>query len=192
MPVAPQFYWRDASREDRPLLQGFTCTAELPRDRNGRPLPHPKPWEHDVQSWIRSRTPPAGPGEALRLETDEESLRAFGALAMVDQEGEMVIVKLQAVAISTECRGGGGEVADGAIEEALARAVELTAKAGGTTTLLVAWVDPRNDASKRLMERAGFAIHGLIPGNPPLEQWTLQVVPAGERERHERPGSRPR
>ena len=182
MPFAPPFDWRDALREDRPLLQRFTCTAEPSKDRNGRPLPHPKPWEHDVQSWIRSRTPPAGPGEALRLETDEESLRAFGALAVVDQEGEIVIVKLQAVAISKECRGGDGEVANGALDEALGRAVELTSHAGGTITLVVAWVDPRNDASKRLMERSGFTTRGFIPGNPPLEEWTLQVAPAGGTE----------
>lgn len=169
-----QFAWRDATRNDRPLLQSFSCTATSRRDRSGRRLAHPRPWEREVEAWIRSQTPPAGPNESLRLEELGPYLRAVGALALAERREGIVIVKLRAVAINIAHRGGDGTVADGVIEDVLRTATELAAAAGGTRTILVAWVDHRNLPSKRLLGRSGFALRRALPHN--LEEWVVEVL----------------
>lgn len=122
--------WRDARRDDRQLLQSFCCTVEPRRDPQGRPLSHPRPWEREVEAWIRSRTPPAGPREALRLETEEAALRAVAGMAVAEQRHGMVIVKLLAIAVNVIARGGDGTVADGAIDDAFRAALTLTSRLG--------------------------------------------------------------
>lgn len=176
--MAGGFEWRDATRHDRPLLQGFSCTPDPGRTATDRPLPYQRPWERDVEAWIRVQTPPAGPGEALRIETDDVSVQAVAALVLADERQAIAIVKIQAIAVSLTVRGGDGTIADAAMTEALSQATRLSAAAGYRRTIVVAWVDERNLESQRLLGRSGFARFRRI--SEELFEWALVVVVGDE------------
>ena len=150
--------WRDAGRADRMVLQGFSCTRPVARGLDRRPLPHPKPWEFTVQSWIRSQTPPAGSGEAVRLglQASTGELAAVGALSRVLSAGNQSIVKLQALAVASMHRGAGGTIADELVNETLECAAVLGHDAGATRTLVIAWVHEQNTPSQDLLRRNDF------------------------------------
>jgi hypothetical protein len=116
---------------DRALRQSFACTLPAPRLANGRPGPHPRPWEREVEAWIRRQTPPAGPGELLRRGEQDGSLVALGAAALAEQADEVCVVKLHALAICTAARGGSGELAELLVEQMLRRSSALSEALGG-------------------------------------------------------------
>ena len=156
--------WRDAARQDRSLLQQFQCTDDPGRQLDGRPLPHKKPWEYLVQAWIRTRTPPAGADETLRLWSNESDLLAVGAAALIDGTVPRAIVKLQVVAVNVSERGGNGSLADSVMAEMLDRSMDLGIRAGADETLVTSWVHEENLASQRLLERTSFVNLGPLPG----------------------------
>jgi len=126
-------------------------------------MPHQKPWEYLVQAWIRTRTPPAGEGEFLRLGLIESDLCAVGAVALIEKTTPRAIVKLQVAAIGVDQRGGDGSLADSVIAEMLDRSMELGVGVGASETLVTSWVHEENLASQRLLGRTGFANLGSLP-----------------------------
>jgi len=168
--------WRDAAREDRHLLQGFRCTIDHTRNRDGRPLFHPRPWEHELQSYLRRMTPPSGADQRLRLGLDvSEKLMGVSEQVRIETVGSIAVVKLQALAISVDARGQGGQVADLTLADALIRSADLAHETGASEALVIGWVDPRNQASKGLLTRAGFNRRGNAPGG--LEDWAIVIEP---------------
>lgn len=167
------FIWRDAERDDRPLLQQFCCTPPAPRGPGRRPLAHPRQWERDVEVWFRTRTPPAGPAEVMRLLTDDVAVRAAHGLAAISHRQRGLVVLIQAVAVCMKDRGHGGAVADNAIEDALMCAMRLGNEASAATILVLARVDERNLPSAAMFERAGFGLAGPTEG--PFTEWVLQL-----------------
>ena len=147
--------WRTAQRDDRAALQEFTCTVPEPSLLFGQARrSHPKPWERSVQSFIRSCQPPVAADESLFLGEDPSGVAAVCAMA---EQGSPALVKIRAVAVALRYRGQGGVHADEALEVVLETAAAHGREAGLDAVRLVGWVDPRNDASKRLNTRAGFA-----------------------------------
>jgi hypothetical protein len=124
--------WRDAARRDRPPLQRFQCTDDAPKRPEGRALPHPKQWEVDVQGWIRTRTPPAGPNEVLRLGVGhaETEISAVGGACVIATDGPIAVVKLIGIAIAARYRNTGGELADQTMEQMLRCAKDLVQGVG--------------------------------------------------------------
>lgn len=156
--------WREARREDRRSLQQFTCTTPKPTGRNYR-LPHPFPWELDVQNHIRDLKPPAAGSIQLGWSGDTGELAAVVWWKDPETAGEYDIV---ALAVSVAFRGQG--CGDLAMEHALA-VMEFEAGAAGATTLnVLAFRDGRNDKSKQLLERHGFL---LADGQEKPEPWML-------------------
>jgi len=160
--------WRPAARSDRPALQEFTCTVPDQRLFGQVKRWHPKKWEQDVQSFIRACRPPAGPDEQLLLGLDGAGIAAVCSLA---EQGSAALVKIRAIAVDVRHRGQGGAVADEAMEVALEAAGARALEKGLDTVQVIGWVDPQNEASKRMNTRAGFGFKGLTSDG--LEQWIL-------------------
>lgn len=162
--------WRAAGRLDRTALQQFTCTVPLRPYRPNQPR-HPKRWELEVQSGIRALQPPVGPDQILLIGEDTSGIAAVTLTA--EQDAGPAIVKLQAIAVATRCRGQGGGYADEALQVAL-EAVETRANNSGLKEFLaVGWIDPRNHASKLMCQRAGFVHLGNTP--QALEEWGITI-----------------
>lgn len=165
--------WRAAQRDDRAALQQFTCTAPLRPYLTSQPtLPrHDKPWELDVQSGIRVLQPPLGSDQILMIGEDASGVAAVSLSA--EQDGSAALVKLRAIAVATRLRGLGGGYADEAFHIAL-EAIEARARNEGLKdSFVVGWIDPRNNASKLMCERAGLAYLGETQGA--LEEWGIVV-----------------
>ena len=161
--------WRTAQRDDRAALQEFTCTVPEPSLLFGQARrSHSKPWERSVQSFIRSCQPPVAADESLFLGEDPSGVAAVCAMA---EQGSPALVKIRAVAVALRYRGQGGVHADEALEVVLETAAAHGREAGLDAVRLVGWVDPRNDASKRLNTRAGFACQKVTSDG--LEEWVL-------------------
>lgn len=124
-----------------------------------------------MEAWIRSQKPPVGPDEELRLGFRDDALIAVGAAVLAERREEVHIVKLQAIAVSATERGRDGAVADQLLDEMLAASVRITA--GASRTIVVAWVHPRNEPSRRLLKRGGLAYRGPAPHG--YEEWVIQV-----------------
>lgn len=156
--------WRVADRGDYAALQGFTCTVRAQPVFGQKRKYHPKPWELDVQSGIHALHPPVSRDQALLLGEDAQGIAAVSFLA---EQEDASTVKIRAIAVATRYRGQGGVHAD----EALQVALETAAERG--RNIVVGWVDPRNNASKLLNQRAGFTYRRNTPAG--LEEWVLEL-----------------
>ena len=157
-------------RLDRTALQQFTCTVPLRPYRPNQPR-HPKRWELEVQSGIRALQPPVGPDQILLIGEDASGIAAVTLTA--EQDAGPAIVKLQAIAVATRCRGRGGGYADEALQVTL-EAVEARASNSGLKEFLaVGWIDPRNHASKLMCQRAGFVHLGNT--SQAFEEWGITI-----------------
>jgi hypothetical protein len=94
-------------------------------------------------------------------------------VCLLAEQEDAGIFKIQAIAVSIHYRGRGGAHGDEAMDVALETAAERGRKSGADTVLVVGWIDPRNYASKRLNQRAGFAHRRNTPFG--LEEWVLAL-----------------
>jgi RimJ/RimL family protein N-acetyltransferase len=173
---SPEVTWREARREDRTLLQGFTCCAPLPQNQMGRKFPHPKPYEYEVQSFFREFRPPTGPDQKLLLGIREDDLCAVIAMSRQKSSGEIGYVKLQAVAISLDERGKGGILANEVIDVSLREAFKFALEQELHRVRVVAFVDQRNTPSQLMLERAGF-VGQFVPNNGNgYDEWIVEVT----------------
>lgn len=161
--------WRTADRRDRPALQAFTCTVPTQRSPY-RPTWHPRRWELEVQSFIRSLRPPLSPDQSLLVGEDTEGVASVCLLA---QQADLQLIKIQVLAVAVRHRGKGGTYSDEAMDVALETAVERGRKTGLDAVTVIGLVHDRNRAAQRLNERAGFACQGTTPEG--LEIWALTL-----------------
>lgn len=160
--------WRAAGHGDRAALQGFTCTVPAQRVAGQKRPYHPKPWELDVQSGIRALRPPVAQDQLLLLGEDAEGIAAVCLLA---DQGDASVIKIQAIAVAARHRGQGGAHGDEALNVALEAAAQRGRRIGRDEVVVVGWVDPRNNPSKFLNQRAGFAQRRITPAG--LEEWAI-------------------
>jgi hypothetical protein len=168
-----QLAWREVERQDRLLLQGFTCTVAAAYDPSRGQKVHPRPWELEVQSYIRNYRPPAGPGETFLLGLDNEGIGAVSCAAIFDKQPE--VIKLLAVAVSTRYRGQGGAVADEALLEGLNAAADLGVASGLSVVSVFGLIHSRNLASQGMCQRHGFTYEGDDPDEPDYQVWSVAV-----------------
>ncbi|MFB8170659.1 hypothetical protein ACFC60_22200 [Kitasatospora purpeofusca] len=185
--------WRLATKADRSLLQGFTCTEPAPRQKNKRPLPHPSPWELDVQKWFRG-------GDAI-ADAHIDSVHD-GRLLLCFAGGDLVacasharlknpsietplrrmlefdgpIRSLKAIAISVTYRKKGGELADRVMEYSLEDMMERESYA---STIVISRIDRRNLASEYFAQRNQFELLDDLPEPDQLRNW-FTVLEADE------------
>ncbi|MFJ7065190.1 hypothetical protein [Streptomyces sp. NPDC101115] len=172
--------WRPATKQDRALLNGFTCTPKPKKDNSGRPLHNPLPWERPVQSWFRndaiaSTARAAGDDQQLWILPEKGSISAAYAharCALVDYSGPQRL--MVALAVSLEHRRAGRKVADSSFEHALStiRGSELT-----KPVLVLGKIDIRNQASQALVARAGMALVDHLQGDDGavLGLWAMEI-----------------
>jgi hypothetical protein len=160
--------WREPGHGDRAALQRFTCTVPAQRITGQKRPYHPKPWELVVQSGIRALRPPVAQDQLLLLGQDAEGIAAVCLLA---EQGDASVIKIQAIAVAVRYRGQGGAHGDEALNVALESAAQRARGIGSDQVVVVGWVDPRNDASKFLNQRAGFALRRITSAG--LEEWAI-------------------
>jgi len=134
-----------------------------PPDRGSIPVNFKGPY-------IRDCKPPAAPDESLLVGEDAAGIAAVCAVAEQESPG---LVKIRAIAVAVRYRGQRGAHADEALDVALETAAANGREAGLHVVRVVGWVDPRNEASKRLNTRAGFVYRGITPDG--LEEWALEL-----------------
>lgn len=163
--------WIDADKKHRQILPTFTCTSPRPRSAHGRTRAHPKPWEYEVQAYIRQLKPPVQ-GNVTRLGMVGEALGSVAQFVyQMGDEVPMLLIKV--AAISVEYRGQGGLLADATIEAILDRgATDLVADGWGQA-LVVARVNLSNTPSQALLMRHGFQPDGRR--NDDLQEWTVLI-----------------
>jgi hypothetical protein len=162
--------WRPAERRDRTNLQVFTCTVPPFPYKPPRPR-HPKQWELDVQQFIRGLRPPVSSDEMLLIGEDADGIAAVSLSWVPSQDPS--IVKLLAIAVATCCRGKGGEYADEALQTTLETIEERVSKYDLESFLAFGLIDRRNQASKKMCERAGLTHVGDDPNG--FEEWAVLI-----------------
>jgi hypothetical protein len=162
--------WRPAEPRDRTSLQVFTCTVPPLPYRPPRPR-HPKQWELDVQQFIRGLRPPVGPDEMLLIGEDASGIAAVSLSWVPPQDPS--VVKLLAIAVAARFRGKGGEYADEALQTTLDVIEERVSQYDLESFLAFGLIDRRNQASKRMCERAGLVHVGDNPNG--LEEWAILI-----------------
>lgn len=162
--------WRFATKDDRGKLSSFTCTTPSKAQYGSA---HPKPWELDLQGWIRSRRPPLGDDTVFLIGEDELGIGAVSIFS--DADRDPAFVALRAIAISARLRGRGGAHAAEALAITLQTIGTRARKAGVAEVFIRGRVDPRNTPSKRMCEAAGFERADDYDAN--LEQWTMTMEP---------------
>lgn len=167
----PKRAWIDADQNHRQILPTFTCTSPRPRSAHGRALAHEKPWEYEVQAYIRQLKPPVlGNVTLLGMVGD-----ALGSVAQfVYQTGsEVPMLLIKVAAVSVQYRGQGGLLADATMEAILGRGATGLAADGRCQALVVARCNLSNTSSQALMMRHGFLPDGRR--NDVLQEWTLLI-----------------
>ncbi|MEU9734070.1 hypothetical protein [Streptomyces sp. NPDC048002] len=181
--------WRAATKADKTLLQGFTCTEPARRLRNGRPAPHHREWELEVQTWFRSgdaladANEDAAYGGRLLLGFVEGDLAVCTSHARLRNPGvetplrkhlgfEGPIRVLKAVGIARVHRGAGGLLADQALDDVLA---DMLDQESSRETLVLGRVDSRNKPSERFVARNGFELLDDLPAAGQLRNWFMII-----------------
>lgn len=158
-------------RNARPL-QGFTCTNECPRTPGGRKLPHPKPWELEVQSHLRQSSVRLKNGELLLVGRLDTAIAAAAHLIFTPLSAGKE-THIASVAVSTNARGQGGAIADEALSVICEVAYEQAAMAEGNTALVTGKIHNQNRPSEALFIRAGFEPYSVPRGN--YQSWVIQI-----------------
>lgn len=167
--------WRDAQSKDRAIVQGLYCTSPAPCLPNGRSLPHPKPWEQEVQAYLK-RNPPPGRGEnfyRLGLAKDGHAL-AVGIACHFPEPSIMPVFKILAIGVSVEVRGSGGSVADAALQDMLEQIAARVAADGRNEFTVFGLVARENHASEKMCGRAAFATSD--EGRGAYRRWSAVVA----------------
>ena len=166
--------WDQAAKSDRRRLQQFTCTTDPERDAYNRPFPHPRPWEKEVQSSIRTLHLPAKKLNSIRIRS-ESADDPISAVVSLRQEAAPDVFHLQLIAVSLDLRKQGGAVADEAFTEASQECAAISGLEQGATLFVTANIHSDNQASiylaeRNLMERTGIQIAG------DYEEWLTEIV----------------
>ncbi len=159
--------WRSGTKAHQQALCQFVCTDPPKANYDEhRGKHHPRPWELEVQSHLRGQRLPAPPGSAIALGFDQQGLSAVVEYAFSRSEEQFIITAL-AVAQRCQRRRYGTE----ALQYVL-QSLRVTRVNEGVDCGVFARIDPRNDASRSLFDRAGFEYIGLFGG---YEMWVSDL-----------------
>lgn len=169
--MSAQIDWRDATREDRSALEQFRCTIPVPRDPRGRPLPHPAPYEAEVQRWLRTHKPPGSPDEIFRVGVDHEGVIAAVAVTSQLTVPEGLTYKILAIAVRHDLRGTG--IGYACMDDSLQQMNERALSTGTEQFLVFGLVDPKNTASQRMCASQDFT---HVADTEDYQQWTRIIT----------------
>jgi hypothetical protein len=164
---------RITDRQSATPLQGFTCTTDRPRSLAGKKLPHPKPWEWEVQSHLRQSSVRLKNGELLLVGRSADTAIAAAAHLIFTPLSTGTETFIAAVAVSTNFRGQGGAIADEALVVICEVACERAASDGGELALVTGKIHNQNQPSEALCVRSGFEPY-LVPQGD-YQPWVLRL-----------------
>jgi hypothetical protein len=164
---------RITDRRSATSLQEFTCTTERPRSPAGRKLPHPKPWELEVQSHLRQSSVQLRNGELLLVGRSEDTAIAAAAHLAFTPLSTGTETFIKAVAVTTNLRGRGGAIANEALAVICEVAGERAASDGSEFVLVTSKIHKHNQPSEALVIRSGFEPYSVPQGDYQL--WTRQL-----------------
>ncbi|GHC88486.1 hypothetical protein GCM10010349_75800 [Streptomyces flavofungini] len=173
------FTWRTPGKQDRRLLQTFTCAEGRPPD--GR-LPF---WENEVQKYFRQdaladTNRSAHLGQRFRIAEDASGI--VGAYTHARPESlhpdlrlapDQACRGLLMLGVATRHRHQGGKVADQVFDDALYDMAQR--ESARKSIVILGHVDRRNVPSQRMLRRQGF--EEVVPGTPAerLGLWMLTL-----------------
>lgn len=110
--------WVYPDRSHRRVLQEFTCTVpkEFRLRSRRREKYHPRPWEYDVQSYVRDLRPPLPRNKRALVALVDGEVAAVTVLRIV--EPWFYYIEVVAVALAFQGSGVGAQALRVAIEEA--------------------------------------------------------------------------
>lgn len=158
---------------DLRCLQRFRCTADRPRSSSGRLLVHPRPWEWDVQSYLRN-SPKLKAGHLVLLGRCGEDVVAVARLEVTARENDCHVF-IASAAIDLDHRGKGGRMADALMLQIRETAVEMCRESGKSEILLEGKIHPGNLPSQAMVTRAGFEPLEA-PGLNSYEMWGVRFT----------------
>lgn len=153
----PLTWHRIDNRPDARSLQAFTCTTDRPKSPAGRRLPHPKPWEWEVQAHLREASRRIMPGDLVLVGTGSDGSTLAAAHLVLSPADDYVETLVAAGAVHVDVRGSGGAVADAMMAQCCDIAVAASRAQGSAVALLTGRIHVRNTASQRLAARAGLS-----------------------------------
>lgn len=169
--------WREATKDDRPLLQRFECTTLPPREPGRRARSHPKPYEYNVQKAIHTLNVPlhGDDGTVLLGLNSDGALGAVSVWSSIRTHPGLHKIRLIAVSLAYRGMSADPDVAGAVASETLD--VTLTRLRGyAASERVFGLVDHRNTGSLRLLRAHGF-VH-LPDGpvdDPDLQMWAARV-----------------
>jgi len=154
-------------------LPAFVCTDPPKKPAYGL-SPHRRPWELEVQSYVRALRPPVKrPGEVLLIgERDGQ----IGAVVHFAEADDPCNVFLKVIGVAWELRQL-PEAKGGAFgRELMATTVDLIRQRAreaecGDEISVVGHIDENNAASQRLCAEFGFVALPVPPPGPGLRVW---------------------
>lgn len=164
---------RITSRPSAVPLQGFTCTTDCPRSLRGRKLPHPKPWELEVQSYLRQSSRQLKSGALLLIGRSADDAIAAAAHLMFQQYSTVTETFIAAVGVTTSLRGQGGAIADEALAIIFEVARERAASDGSESALVAGNIHVQNQPCEALVIRSGFEPYSVPHGD--YQRWTIRL-----------------
>jgi hypothetical protein len=161
-------------RADNLALRRFTCTDPPTRRSGSRGSFHPKPWEREVQSFVRQKRPNVPFGEVMILghELADQRIGAVCRWAELRNPGE-VLLQCVAVSVYYRYRNSQREYAKEAIETAKSAIAARARVAGSEDVLIYARIHHRNSPSRRMCGASGFR---YFKTEDDLETWACNQM----------------
>ncbi len=170
--------WRPARRQDRDALKRIECTTPGRKCKHaGRwEVHHPRKYELEVQSAIRSRiNPPCQLPNHCLLGWDGDELAAVAFYEELDGPAQ---VEVHAVAVGMPYRRKGGGWADEMLKTVLDEITLRAHEHGVDFVAVLAWIDGANRPSQDLFRRAGMRQTGVL-AETTLERWSATYLVRG-------------
>lgn len=169
----PLLDWRPAVQRDAGALSVFECT-EPPR--RGRVLrhesKHAKPWEYQVQRYIREVRHKCTPEESTWVGVDRSGIGGVFQFERVDGWSS-VQVRVAAVALHHRFTGGG--VADELLRTCLDEVTARSIDAGEPEVTITANIHELNHASQGWARRNGLIHTGSLEDGCQYQVWQKAI-----------------
>jgi hypothetical protein len=136
-------------------------------------LVHPRPWEWDVQSYLRN-SPKLKAGHLVLVGRCGEDVVAVARLEVTARENDCHVF-IASAAIDLDHRGKGGRMADALMLQIRETAVEMCRESGKSEILLEGKIHPGNLPSQAMVTRAGFEPLEA-PGLNSYEMWGVRFT----------------
>lgn len=154
-------------------LQQFTCTTDRPRTPGGRKLPHPRRWEWEAQSYLRSASQVLKSGDVLLVGENGVTISACAHMKLTPIDDSLEVF-IAVAAVNISIRGHGGAVADELLSRCIDAGRKRASEMGRARLIVTGNIHVENFPSQRMVIRAGLEPVGLPVGD--YQRWRLVLA----------------